>query len=96
MKVTTLNMVTDGILLPPKEGVCQKCAVDHEPWQAHNQQSLFWQYWFYKDSGGKWPTWRDAVAHCAPDVQKFWIDRLTEMGVDVGKKTRAKRKAPKP
>jgi mannose/cellobiose epimerase-like protein (N-acyl-D-glucosamine 2-epimerase family) len=33
----------------------------------HNQQSLYYQYAFFGEHG-RWPTWKDAVAHCAPEV----------------------------
>ncbi|MFT8710441.1 MAG: hypothetical protein ABF820_13525 [Sporolactobacillus sp.] len=69
-------------LLPPKPGVCQKCAADHDLGQPHNQQSLYWQYWFY-DKYSRWPTWEDAMAHCTDEVKQFWIDELKERGVAV-------------
>lgn len=71
------------MLLPPKLGVCQKCAVDHDPSEPHNQQSLYWQYWFYGQNG-HWPTWEDAMAHCSDNVKRLWIDALKERGINVG------------
>lgn len=65
---------------PP--GTCQECATVHEPGQAHNQQSLHYQYTFY-DKHGRWPTWADAMAHCTPEVQARWKDGLKEHGVVV-------------
>ncbi len=67
-------------LLPPKEGTCPLCAVKHEMKQPHNQQSLFWQYDFY-GKNGRWPTWKDAMAHCDEATQKHWITELTRLGV---------------
>lgn len=69
-------------LLPPASDVCQQCAVKHEPWQAHNQQSMFWQYWFYNENG-RWPTWADAIAHCGPEVKARWIEELAKHGITV-------------
>lgn len=67
-------------LLPTKPGVCPECAVDHEPEGAHNQQSLAYQYHFY-NRFGRWPTWADAIAHCAPEVQELWEEGLAKRGV---------------
>ncbi len=82
-EIRIVNLALEGMLLPPREGLCQECAVDHEPTQPHNQQSLFWQYAFYRKSGGSWPTWKDAMAHCPADVQKFWRVELGKRGVEV-------------
>ena len=62
-------------LLPCAKDVCQECAVKHEHWQAHNQQSMYYQYHFYGQYG-RWPTWTDAIAHCPPSIQKQWIEQL--------------------
>lgn len=70
------------MLLRPDPNVCQKCAVDHDPEQPHNQQSLYWQYWFY-GKNGRWPTWEDAMAHCTDEVKQYWIDALRARGVEV-------------
>jgi len=71
-----------AILLPPRKDVCQSCAVDHKPDQPHNQQSLYYQYWFWGQNN-RWPTWADAMAHCAPEVQSQWKTLLAEKGVTV-------------
>jgi hypothetical protein len=74
----------DGwMLMPPAQHVCQECAVDHDPRDPHNQQSLFYQYHFY-GKHGRWPTWADAIAHCEPEMQEAWRGALAEKGVDVG------------
>ncbi len=70
------------ILLPPKAGTCQECATAHDPRQPHNQQSLYYQYRFYSKHG-RWPTWRDAMAHCTEEIKTLWIDALEERGVIV-------------
>lgn len=69
-------------LLPCAKDVCQECAVDHPPQHPHNQQSLYFQYKFYGQHG-RWPTWADAIAHCSPEMQKFWRDELAKRGVEV-------------
>lgn len=69
-------------LMPTKPGVCPECAVDHAPDAAHNQQSLAYQYHFY-NRFGRWPTWADAIAHCAPEIQAAWEKGLKERGVEI-------------
>jgi hypothetical protein len=66
------------MLLPPKAGVCPICAVDHPPDQPHNQQSLYYQYRFY-GVRGRWPTWADAMAHCAEEIRLHWERTLRDM-----------------
>lgn len=58
-------------LLPAPDGTCPECAVKHEPDQPHNNQSMAYQYHFYGRIG-RWPTWKDAIAHCTPEVQALW------------------------
>jgi hypothetical protein len=70
------------ILLPAPLGTCQECAVKHDPAMPHNQQSLHYQYNFYFKHS-RWPTWKDALAHCTPEMQARWIAALKEKGVDV-------------
>ncbi len=69
-------------LLPPAPNVCQQCAVDHDPRMPHNQQSLYWNYWFYSQHG-RWPTWEDALAHCSTEMQRQWVTALAEHGITV-------------
>jgi hypothetical protein len=80
-----IDIIKDGIMLPPAPHLCQKCAVDHKPEQPHNQQSMFWQYWFYRESNGRWPTWKDAMAHCSDETKGLWIEALKGHGIDVEK-----------
>ena len=71
------------ILLPPRPDVCQCCASKHHATDAHNGNSLYYQYWF-RAKHGRWPTWADAVAHCEDSVKLLWKrvldqrDRWTE------------------
>lgn len=64
--------------VPP--GTCPKCAVKHEPELPHNQQSIFWNYWFYEQNG-RWPTWKDAMEHCTEEVKARWTQALAENGI---------------
>lgn len=82
--VKVFSMALEGQLLPPAADVCQKCATKHEPELPHNQQSLFWQCWFYRqNAGARWPTWADAMAHCTPEMRETWTKLLRERGVEV-------------
>ena len=69
-------------LLPPPLDYCQTCAVQHEPHEPHNQQSLFYHYVFFNEHG-RWPTWADAMAHCTEEVQALWTAELANFGVVV-------------
>lgn len=66
-------------LLPPPKDACQECAVQHEPEQAHNKDSMYYQYWFYSKHG-RWPVWKDAIAHCPPDVKEHWEREIRKAG----------------
>ena len=62
-------------LLPCKPDVCQECAVDHDATQPHNNQSLYYQYHFYAKHQ-RFPTWKDAIAHCDINTRKAWEKEL--------------------
>jgi len=63
-------------LLPCKKDVCQECAVDHKPNEPHNPQSMYYQYKFFGEHG-RWPTWKDAIAHCEPkEVREMLREEL--------------------
>lgn len=64
------------------KGTCDMCATEHDPSMPHNKQSMAYQYKFY-DQHGRWPTWKDAMEHCDPEVQEQWINALEERGVKV-------------
>ena len=67
------------MLLPPPDGHCRICAVMHEPDMPHNAQSLFYGMRF-KMRYGRDGTWADAIAHCTPEMQSYWIQGLTDRG----------------
>jgi hypothetical protein len=67
------------MLMPPKPGLCQACAVDHAPEQAHNRDSLYYQYWFFGREG-RWPVWSDAIAHCPPEARAIWEREIRAAG----------------
>jgi hypothetical protein len=68
-----------GFLLPPPPDACQVCAKDHPEDQPHNQQSLYYQMDFL-NKNGRYPTWQDAMSHCAPEVQRLWRAELEKLG----------------
>ncbi len=70
------------MMLKAPPDTCPECAVKHDPSQPHNQQSLTYQYDFY-GKNGRWPTWADAMAHCAADVQDRWKAALRQKGVNI-------------
>lgn len=67
------------MLLPPPPGVCPICARDHSPDNPHDAQTLYYQYRFY-GIRGRWPTWADAIAHCTPEMQAEWKQKLIKAG----------------
>ena len=82
MDIKTIDIAKEGILLPCAPDVCQECAVKHDSDMPHNQQSLYYQYKFYNQHG-RWPTWKDALAHCTTEVQDVWKYELGLMGIQI-------------
>ena len=68
-------------ILPPAPDACQICGrrPNHDPAQPHDAQSLYYQYAFFAEHG-RWPTWKDAVVHCADDVKALWEQHLRAAG----------------
>lgn len=64
-------------LLPPASDACQICGhrPAHAPDAPHNAQSLYYQYAFYA-AHLRWPTWKDAIAHCDEPTRKIWEREL--------------------
>lgn len=75
-------MKSGMMLMPPPPDTCQKCATKHKPEMPHNQQSLYWQYYFYAKHA-RWPTWEDAMAHCSEEMKAAWVEELRKHGVEV-------------
>ena len=82
VKGKTINLLKDGMLLPPSPDKCQQCAIKHLPEHAHDANSLFYQYWFKKHYD-RWPTWKDAVKHCPPEIKKFGKRNLKQRVVPI-------------
>jgi hypothetical protein len=72
----------DLFLLPPRPNLCQECAVSHLPEHPHNQQSLYYQTFFYMKHG-RYPTWHDAMEHCSEEMKTLWLKHLRQMGVNI-------------
>lgn len=81
-KVKTIDILAEGTLLPPSPDKCQQCGIKHPPEQAHDGDSLYYQYWFKKHYG-RWPTWKDAIEHCPPHIKKIWEEGLRKHGKEV-------------
>ena len=67
------------MLLPPKKGLCQVCAVEHPPEDPRNAESLYYAIRF-KMLHGRDVTWADAVAHCGEAMRAFWERELRRSG----------------
>lgn len=66
-------------LLPPGDGVCPTCGVDHPHDQPHNQQSMYYQMSF-SARYGRPPDWTAAMSHCSPEVRAAWrVHLVAEM-----------------
>jgi hypothetical protein len=79
-KVTETETVRWNIL-PPPASACQVCGHNpaHTPDQPHNAKSMYYLYAFFGEHG-RWPTWKDAMGHCSPGVQRLWEEHLREEG----------------
>lgn len=77
---TKLRVIKGMMLLPPEADKCQKCAVKHKPEEPHDQTSLYYQCQFFQRHG-RYPTWEDAIRHCAKPLRDAWEKELKERGV---------------
>ena len=68
------------MLLPPPKDSCPVCARKHDPHLPHDATTMYHQYRFY-GIRGRWPSWADAAAHCAPDVIEAWKQAMAMQGV---------------
>jgi len=67
-------------LLPPRDPTaCKICGRNHLPDKPHDAQQLHYQYHFYFQHG-RWPTWKDAIAHCDKATRADWEDALKSRG----------------
>jgi len=68
------------MILPPPDGHCRICGVKHEPYLAHNAESVFYGVRF-KLRYGREGTWEDAIAHCSDEDKESWRRLTQEMGI---------------
>lgn len=78
-EVAKTETVHFNILPPGNPAACKTCGREHPAEQPHDAQHLHYQYAFYGEHG-RWPTWKDAVAHCADDVKEHWERELRRAG----------------
>ena len=64
----------------PIPGACPTCATEHDPQDPHNPASLYYQHRFHRKNK-RFPTWKDAMAHCSLLTQMVWRERLLAQGV---------------
>ena len=69
------------IVLPAETG-CPDCGVDHQGHVPHNATSVQYQYRFYAEHH-RWPSWRDAMAHCDDETRELWTQALVAKGIDI-------------
>jgi len=91
VKCETVDMSTGKVvktetvpfqIMPPPAGACPVCGrlPAHRLDEPHDAQSLYYQYSFFAEHE-RWPTWRDALAHCPEAVRVPWERALRERGV---------------
>jgi hypothetical protein len=80
---------------PTTPNTCEQCGVSHAAGAPHNKATLQYQYWFF-GKHGRWPSWKDAVAHCTPTVRAVELGRLRVLGIDVNFVSQAARPEEEP
>lgn len=80
MPMIFVNGNDGGTILPAPPGTCPVCAKTHDPLMPHDAQSLHYQYKF-RQKRGRWPTWKDALAHCGANMRTVWEAELKHRGV---------------
>ncbi len=71
------------LILPPNPDACPQCGDIHAPEEPHNRNSLAYQHRFRK-ANGRYPTWEDAMGHCAARTQATWRAELIRRGMMAG------------
>lgn len=65
---------------PPMRGRCPVCACYHDPKEPHFPSSTYYIMRFFQKYGRR-PTWKDAMAHCPPDVYARHKHELVARGI---------------
>ncbi len=63
-------------------GDCPTCMTPHNPDQPHDANSLYYQMTF-REEHGRWPDWRDALAHCDEETRGGACIALRARGYDL-------------
>ncbi len=67
-------------IMPPEDPLaCRSCGRQHPPELPHDATRMHYQYTFYGEHG-RWPTWKDAIAHCDPPIRDAWEAELRRKG----------------
>lgn len=64
----------------PTSRTCRVCAVEHEPSEPHDRDSLYYQVRFWQKNK-RFPTWDDAMSHCTEEVKACFRVELVRRGV---------------
>ena len=72
---TEIRIIKGMMLLPPAPDKCQICGAKHDHRKPHDKDSLYYQCWFY-ERHGRYPTWEDAMRHCARPLREAWEKEL--------------------
>lgn len=75
--------INDIHIMPPSPGKCPVCAAEHDPNTPHDAQSLYYRMKFLQKKG-RFPSWKDAMAHCDGETQRVWGEALKARGIDMG------------
>jgi hypothetical protein len=68
------------LIRPTHPACCPMCAGRHRPEEPHNRNALFYQLYF-QQRHSRWPTWKDAMAHCPVAIQQAWQTQLSAYGI---------------
>ena len=72
---------TNGVTVTaPGPDTCPVCATKHDRTEPHDRNSLYYQHRFHR-THKRFPTWKDAMAHCSEATRAAWRDRLIAQGV---------------
>jgi hypothetical protein len=66
----------------PTPGRCPVCATQHPDSHPHDKDSLYYQFKFSAE-WGRFPSWRDAMAHCSDEIRAEIGLLLSENGVSL-------------
>lgn len=68
-------------IIPPTPGCCLTCYGHHGEREPHNRDSLWYQITFFAEHA-RYPSWRDAAAHCPEDVRERFLAEKKAEGLE--------------